>query len=223
LREHGETSRTHLTFHPRGNTATGSRSYVVAGWSGAAYKQHFAESSSSWQETWAEKRLSKSFGNARLTDLGTRNLDKPDAPFTVITSFELSEALAGPDARRIAPMGFEALGMLKRYVTTPKRTYPLKLHTPLVMWDEATLAIKGGTWVPPTSHTEHTAFGSYSLTFTTRGNTLDIRRTIQLMPQVVEPGRYEEFVSFCKNIDTAESAPLRARLASPPAPEPARE
>ena len=46
---------------------------------------------------------------------------------------------------------------------------------------------------------------------TSEDEVLRLRRSCELLPQVVPPADYEEFVRFCRGIDAAEHAPLRAR------------
>ena len=103
--------------------------------------------------------------------------------------------------------------MTKRFVFQTERKYPQKIASALVHRDEVRIRLPGvEAWAPPRSHVEQTAFGSYNLTFTREGEELTVRREVTIMPQVVRPERYGEFVRFCRGIDAAESAPLRARL-----------
>ena len=67
-------------------------------------------------------------------------------------------------------------------------------------------------WGPPESHAEQTSFGSYNLAFTWEGETLTVRRSVTVMPQLVPSARYDEFVRFCRRVDAAEAAPLRAKF-----------
>ena len=114
---------------------------------------------------------------------------------------------------RETPTGVEPLEAVSAYVTVPKRTYAMKIPSPLVRDDEVEIRLPGvESWAPPAPHTVKTSFGSYSLSFTREGDVMWIRRSVTLLPQVVEPEDYGEFVRFCREIDAAEHAPMKALL-----------
>jgi hypothetical protein len=216
LREQGHTTKTSISFDVAANTAVGSRTLVVSGAAAGTYKRLFAESSSHWRDTWAENALSTAVAGARLTSVQAYGLDDPAEPFSVTSVFDLADALTGTAPDREVPTGLERLHLTKRFVGEPARVYPLKISSPLVAWDEISLKTDvSSVWVCPPPLTEHTAFGSYSLTSVSRGAAVDIKRSIALVPQVIDPARYEEFVRFCRRIDAAETASLRIRPAAP--------
>ena len=93
-----------------------------------------------------------------------------------------------------------------------EREYPQKLSSGIVRRDEVRIrGLSAREIAPPQSHVEQTTFGSYNLTFALVGDEVVIRRQITIMPQVVAPESYADFVRFCRGIDAAESAPLRLR------------
>ena len=103
--------------------------------------------------------------------------------------------------------------MTKHFVFQTERKYPQKLSSALVRRDVVSIRVPGMRgWSPPQSYVEQTAFGSYNLSFTRDGDEITIRREVTIMPQVLAPERYGAFVRFCRDIDAAESAPLRVRL-----------
>ena len=103
--------------------------------------------------------------------------------------------------------------MMKRFVSQTERKCPQKLSSGVVRRDEVRVRVPGVRgWAPPQSHVEQTAFGSYNLSFTWDGDELAIRREVTIMPQVIGPERYREFIRLCRDVDAAESAPLRARI-----------
>jgi tetratricopeptide (TPR) repeat protein len=218
LREHGEVTRTFLNLDPETDVLHGLKEFHMSGSVGAAYKELFAESSATWRQTWAEKRLSKVLRGSRLGGIEIEGLDDPGAPLTVRTEFEVAEAMgpgpvdrAGVESWRETPTGVEPLEAVSAYVKVPKRTYAMKIPSPLVRDDEVEVRLPGvESWAPPSPHTAKTSFGSYSLSFTREGDVMWIRRSVTLLPQVVEPQDYDEFVRFCRGIDAAEHAPMKA-------------
>jgi hypothetical protein len=234
LREHGEVTRTLLNLDPETDVLHGLTEYHMSGSVGAAYKELFAESSATWRQTWAENRLAKGLHGSRLGGIEVEGLDDPEAPLTVRAEFEVAEAMgparsgrvpalrrpgpddaapAGVESWRETPTGVEPLEAVSAYVKVPKRTYAMKIPSPLVREDEVEIRLPGvESWAPPAPHTAKTSFGSYSLSFASEGDVMWIRRSVTLLPQVVEPGNYEEFVRFCREIDAAEHAPLKALL-----------
>ncbi len=210
---HGEATRISLEYDAGGERFEGVWSFTSDGVTGGAYRRRFSESSARWRETWAEERLNRCLGGARLTKIDIPEATMPEAPFVLRALFTLEAGLDSPGPWLDVPTGLEPLGMTKRYVHQTERRYPLKLSSPLVRSDEVCIRVpRARAWLPPPSHVEQTAFGSYNLAFTWDGDDLTIRREVTIMPQVIAPERYAEFVRFCRGIDAAESAPLRVRL-----------
>jgi tetratricopeptide (TPR) repeat protein len=211
--EHGETTRVSLRYDPAGGRFLGTCSFVYAGTTGGGYRRRFAESAASWRDTWAEKRLNDRFGGARLEKVEMPGPGDPDGPFTLRARFTLDAYFDSSGPWREVPTGLEPLAMTKRFISQAERKFPQKLSSGLVRRDEVRVRVPGALgWAPPQSHVEQTAFGSYNLTFTWEGDELTIRREVTIMPQVIGPERYGNFVRFCRGVDAAESAPLRARF-----------
>ncbi|MHC5053838.1 MAG: tetratricopeptide repeat protein [Planctomycetota bacterium] len=226
--EHGETTRMSLEYDAGRVTARrssgamrragggrflGTCSFVYAGTTGGGYRRRFAESAASWRDTWAEKRLNDRFGGARLEKVEIPEPGDPDGPFTLRARFTLDAYFDSSGPWREVPTGLEPLAMTKRFVFQTERKFPQKLSAGLVSRDEVRVRVPGARgWAPPQSHVEQTAFGSYNLTFTWEGEELTIRREVTIMPQVIGPERYGDFVRFCRGVDAAESAPLSARI-----------
>jgi tetratricopeptide (TPR) repeat protein len=217
IRDHGETTRTKLAFDPAAAGWRGTLEVLRSGSAGGAFKERFADSSSSWRDTWAEKRLSDCFrgsgSGARLEKIEMVAIEDPERPFHLRAVFGLDAAFDTAGPWRDVPMCLQPLGVSKRFSVQTGRQYPQKISSPLVRRDEVKITVRGvEAWGPPESHAEQTAFGSYNLAFTWEGDTLTVRRSVTVMPQLVSPERYGEFVRFCRRVDAAEAAPLRAKF-----------
>ena len=215
LDEHGETTRTSLEYEPGERRFKGTYVLERSGTGGGVYKESFSESSVSWRATWAEGRLNRGLSGARLARSELGGLDDPEAPFSLRADFTLDARLDGPAPGagrwRDIPMGIERLEMCKRFVSRKKRRHPHKISSALVRRDDVRVRVPGvEQWAPPKSHAEQTPYGSYNLTLTWARDVLTIRRAVTIMPQVIRPERYAAFVRFCRRVDAAESAPLRA-------------
>jgi len=213
LDEHGETTRASLTYQADGGRFLGVYSLVSTGCAGSAYMRMFDELEVSRRENWVEKRLSKRFGGALFQKMEMPEAKDPEAPFTLAAHFTLDASFDSSDEWVDVPTGVDPLSMTKGFIFVNEREYAQKIHSGLVRRDEVTVRIPGARdWALPPSFVRQTAFGSYNLVFTREGDEITLRREVTIMPQIVAPGRYGEFVRFCRDIDAAESAPLRARL-----------
>jgi len=213
LDECGEATRASLTYQAEGGRFLGAYSLVSTGTAGSVYKDSFDELDLSRQENWVEKRLSERFGGALFQEMEVPETEDPEAPFTLAANFTLDASFDSSDQWGDVPTGIDPLSMTKSFIFVNEREYAQKIHAGLVRRDEVIVRIPGARdWALPPSLVRQAPFGSYNLVIAREGDEITIRREVAIMPQVVAPEHYGEFVDLCRAIDTAESAPLRVRL-----------
>jgi len=211
--EHGETTRMSLEYELDRARFAGTCSFFCHGAAGAARERRFAESTKPWREAWTQRRLNDRLAGARLDGVELLRPDGPDAAFTIRARFTLEAGLDSSDQWGDVPTGIDPLSMTKSFIFVNEREYAQKIHAGLVRRDEVIVRIPGARdWALPPSLVRQAPFGSYNLVIAREGDEITIRREVAIMPQVVAPEHYGEFVDLCRAIDTAESAPLRVRL-----------
>ncbi|MFB3787200.1 MAG: DUF3857 domain-containing protein [bacterium] len=168
-----------------------------------------------------DAQLTTEFQGIRVEKSSLEDLDDLNRPPRLEFSGSLPDIAkpAGDRELKIAPILVRANA--SALVREPTRAFPLVFESSPV-WNTLELRfdmaryLEQGASIPlPDNVLLLTQYGYYSLFYAWEGSQVVVKRTLLIPKQKIQPGVYEGFVRFCRDIDQAEDREIRVTF--PPA------
>lgn len=158
--------------------------------------------------------LSQQYRGATLKSSNFTHLDALGKPVTVALTANLPSFAEKTDAGLTVPLDPTPDAIMDRYGKYGERLQPLVLDYPVTERGQTSVVLpKGGKVVQkPGPVSLSSPFGSFKLTVSTRGNTVNVDEELVLNATQVKPGDYAAFRGFVQKIATARAAVVKVQI-----------
>lgn len=164
------------------------------------------------REELLERRLGRLFGEVRIEELDTSDVDDLDTPVEVTAAATVTRA-ADPRGDRLALRAVPETSDLQRLASAPERRLPLLLGTPRSERETTRYRLPDGFGAEelPAPVELRESFGSFTLHWSLRDGEVVAERNLTLSTPRIEPEEYPAFRRFASQVDAADRAPVLIR------------
>ncbi len=174
------------------------------GWYG--FKERIKDMNEDDRRKETARMLERYLPSADLRTYSYPGLEEAGAPFGMEAAGGLPRILREEGGAMVLPLGLEALDATGDYIERPERKYPFLVRGNLVRRDRVEFDL-GGRWRVkrlPRSHTAASKIGTYSLVVSEGSGRVRIERRVRFGECRYSPDEYREFVTWCRDLDSAE-------------------
>ncbi len=158
---------------------------------------------SSTRETEVLERINKCIEGISILNFSISNVE--DVKKDLMIKFAGEIEFEGDGEIKLDLM-FDKLKLSERYISKSEQKFPLKIYEPVIKEIKIVVNLNGFKLKKKIlSQSLKKDFGEYSLNISYTDTKITIIRKVKILPTLIPPERYREFLNFCSKVDHLES------------------